>query len=160
MPELYNKDATRAVAGPHAQIGYGLPSTPVYGFDAPMPERPAEESIFHPVRAINDIIDAIQTLTQQVNLLVKDTVRERTFVDRAVGIGATIQYTVDFLERKYLYALSGAAVTLNISTGGTLALTANTWMNISFSRGTTITVSGGSDAAPTVVYIRACDVRM
>lgn len=158
MPEIYDKDATRAAVGEKAQIGYGLPSAPVYSFDVPLAEQPAEESFFHPVRAINDIINAIGALTQQVSLLVKDLQRERTFVDRPAQIGATISYTVDYLERKYLYALASANLTLVPSTGGTLALTANKWTQISLPRGTTIVVQGGSDSAPAVVQIRACDV--
>lgn len=158
MPEIYDKDATRAAVGLHGQIGYGLPSAPTYSFDEPIPERPAEESIFHPVKAINDTLDAIQALTQQVSLLVKDIQRERTFVDRPVQVGATIQYTVDYLERKYLYVLASSALTLVPSTGGTLALTANKWTQLSLPRGTTVTVQGGSDSAPAVIQIRACDM--
>lgn len=160
MPNLIDKDAAEDAGNPKALFGYGLPSAPVYSFDVPLAEPPAEESIFHPVRAVEDILSAIHLLTQEVNLLVKAGQRELTFVDRSVQIGATINYTVDFLEHRYLYILAPSNVTLNISTGGTLAITANVWTNISFPRGTSITVSGGSDTAPGVFIIRAGDVYM
>lgn len=160
MPELLDEKATQAALGEKAVIGYGLASAPVGSFDVPDFQSSPDESFFHPVQALNDLIAAINRNTEQTSLLVKDLLRERTFIDRAVQVGATIAYTVDYLEHKYLYALAGSAVTLSISTGGTLALTANVWQNISLPRGTQLTIQGGSDTSPAVIQVRACDARM
>lgn len=160
MPELLDDKAVQAALGEKAAIGYGLASAPIGTFDVPTMQPIPLESFFHPVQALDDLIQAINRNTEQTSLLVKDMLRERTFVDRAVQIGATIAYTVDYLEHKYLYALAGSALTLSVSTGGTLALTANVWQNISLPRGTQFTIQGGSDSSPDVVQIRACDVRM
>lgn len=160
MPEIFEKKPSQAVGSPKVVIGYGLPSAPTSSYDIPpLPEQP-EESIFHPVKAVEDLLSAIYALNAQVQLLVLDNQRKRTFQDRSVQIGLTIAYTVDYQERAFLYLLSGAAITLNLSSGGTLAVLANTWTNISFPRGVQLTVQGGSDASPNVVVIRACDVRI
>lgn len=162
MPELIDKDAARASwAGNNPQTGYGLPSAPTASFDIPNFAPEPSESIFHPVKAVTDIICAIDRLYEQLSLLNKENARQRTFQDFPVQIGGTyVSWPLDYRERKYLYALAGSAITLVPSTGGTIALTANQWSNISLPRGTTLTVQGGSDAAPATVWIRACDVSL
>lgn len=156
MPELLNE---KAVQAQNQRIqSYGLPSAPAYSFDVPDMQPQAEESFFHPVKAINDIVNAINNLASEVSLLVKDMKQERTFIDRTVQIGLTVAYAVDYLEHKYVYILANSALTLVPSTGGTIALTANKWQQLSLPRGTLITVQGGSDAAPAVCIVRACDV--
>lgn len=156
MPEILDEKAVQAMNRPlHT---YGLPSAQPGTFDVPDMAPLADESFFHPVKAINDIINAVNKLTGEVSLLLKDMQRERVFIDRTVAIGLTVAYTADYLEHKYLYILSSSAITLVPSTGGTLALTANKWTQISLPRGTQFTVQGGSDAAPAVCIVRACDV--
>lgn len=159
MPEILNEDAVRT-ANAQPQFNYGLGSAPTGSFDIPDQYPPAEESIFHPVKAFEDVIAAINNLASQVSLLVKDIQRERTFTDRPALLGGSaIVYTADYLERKYLYMLAPSAITLVPSTGGTIGpLVANKWQNISLPRGTTFTNQGGSDATPIVVQIRACDM--
>lgn len=156
MPELLNEKAVQAQNTPIH--GYGLPSAPVGSFDVPDFQPTPEESFFHPVKALNDLITAVNRNTEMTSLLLKDMLRERTPIDRTVQIGLTIAYTADYLEHKYLYALASSALTLVPSSGGTLALTANKWTQISLPRGTQFTVQGGSDANPAVVIVRACDV--
>lgn len=156
MPEILDEKAVQAANRPI--IGYGLPSAPAYSFDVPDQQPKPDESFFHPVKALNDLVQAINKNTEQVSLLLKDMQRERTPIDRTVQIGLTIAYTADYLEHKYLYALASSALTLVPSSGGTLALTANKWTQISLPRGTQFTVQGGSDANPAVVIVRACDV--
>ena len=158
MPNIIDKDAAEEYGAPKAIIGYGLPSAPTYSFDQPDVQDPPTESIFHPIKAVDDIIAAVNRLASEISMLVKDIARERTPIDRTVQIGATMFYAADYLEHKYLYALSGSNLTLVPSTGGTLALTANKWTQISLPRGTQFTVQGGSDATPNVVIVRACDV--
>jgi len=162
MPELLDKRAVQAVMhNPADQTGYGLPSAPTASFDQPDYVPESGESIFHPVKAVEDIIRAVNRLYSQLDLLVKENERQRTFKDVPVQIGsAYISYALDYQERKYLYALAGSALTLVPSTGGTIALTANVWSSISLPRGTTLTVQGGSDAAPATVWIRACDFQL
>lgn len=162
MPELLNKQAVQsAMHNPADQIGYGLPSSPTAAYDQPGYVPESGESIFHPVRAVEDIIGAVNRLYSQLDLLVKENERQRNFKDVSVQIGGNyVSYTLDYAERKYLYALAGSALTLVPSTGGTIALTANTWSSISLPRGTTLTVQDGSDAAPATVWIRACDFQL
>ena len=162
MVELLNKQAVQsAMNNPADQIGYGLPSSPTAAYDQPDYVPESGESIFHPVKAVEDILRAVNRITEAVSLLNKENKRQRTFHDTTVQIGGTyISYTLDYAERKYLYALAGAALTLVPSTGGTIALTANTWSSISLPRGTTLTVQGGSDALPATVWVRACDFQL
>lgn len=162
MPELLDKKAVQATMNnPADQIGYGLASAPTPSYDQPdMVSRP-EESFFHPVKAINDIIAAIDRLHSDLSLLNKENERQRNFKDISVQIGGTyISWTIDYQERRYVYALAPSAVTLVPSTGGTIALTANQWSEISLPRGTNFTIQGGSDAAPTAVWIRTCDFKL
>lgn len=162
MPEFLDRRAIQATMNnPADQIGYGLPSAPTPSYDQPdMVARP-EESFFHPVRAVNDIIAAVNRLHAQLSLLTKENERQRNFNDTAVQIGGSlVSYTLDYKERKYLYALAGSSLTLVPSTGGTIALTANVWSSISLPRGTTVTIQGGSDAAPATVWVRACDFQL
>jgi hypothetical protein len=162
MPEALNKSAIQAMMNnPADQTGYGLASSPTAAYDQPAMVPASGESIFHPVRAVEDIIGAINRLYSQLSLLVQENERQRTFKDVPVQIGGSyISYTLDYQERKYLYALAGSALTLVPSTGGTIALTANVWSSISLPRGTTLTIQGGSDAAPATVWIRACDFQL
>lgn len=162
MPEIFDKRAVQAVMNnPADQIGYGLASSPTASYDQPDMIPASGESIFHPVKAVEDILAAVNRITTAVSLLNKENERQRTFNDTSVQIGgAFLSYTLDYKERKYLYALAGSALTLVPSTGGTIALTANVWSSISLPRGTTLTVQGGSDAAPATVWVRACDFQL
>lgn len=151
--------ATHEAFAHHSQIGTTFPKGPHQAFDIPVEAAPQHEDIFHPVKAIGDILAAINGLTSQLDLLLKQMVLERSFTDEPAGLGATVAYTVDYRERKYLYALTWSAVTLQ-APGGTIALTAGQWKNVSFPRGTQLTVQGGSDQALTTVVFRHCDVIM
>lgn len=160
MPELILKNEEQDALAPKAQTAYGIPSAPPLAYDVPDMTQRAEESIFHPVRAFNDLIDAIQENTKQINLLVKDMQRERVWIDQPVQVGKTIAYIVDYKERKYLYAYVLADTTIALSNGGSLVIKANVWTGINFPRLTQITIPAGSDAAPQTVFIRACDFLM
>lgn len=162
MPEFLDRRAIQATMNnPADQIGYGLASAPTPSYDQPDQIARPEESLFHPVRAVNDIIAAIDRLYGQLSLLNKENERQRNFKDTAVQIGgALLNWPIDYQERRYVYALAPSAITLVPSTGGTVALTANQWSEISLPRGTTFVIQGGSDAAPTTVWIRACDFKL
>lgn len=126
------------------------------------PEQPAQEtehvSIFHLVHAMEDMLHGLGALTSQVHALVQDNAKSRNFVDTPINIGATLGYTVGYLDRKYLFIYSASALTLAASDGTTKAVPAHTWVNISYPRGTILTIQGGSDTNPTMVVIRACDL--
>ena len=145
--------------GYHSEVSTTYPKGPHQAADIPVEIAPPHEDIFHPVKAISDILCAISGLTSQLDLLLKQMVLERTFTDEPASLGATVAYTVDYHERKYLYALVWSATTLQ-APGGTIALTPGKWSNVSFPRGTQLTIQGGSDASPVVITFRHCDVIM
>lgn len=151
--------ATHEAFAHNAEVSTTYPKRPYQAADIPIEIPREHEDIFHPVKAIQDILDAIHGLTSEMDLLVKQMLLERTFTDEPAGLGATVFYTVDYKQRKYLYALAWSSVTLQ-APGGTIALTAGTWKNVSFPRGTQLTVQGGSDSALTTVFFRHCDVIM
>lgn len=145
---------------PKAVIEISQTSAPTAYYAIPEEESIPDESIFHPIKAFSDVLSAIMALTKQVNLLVKQQERERTFKDTPTTIGSTIGYSIAYSERKYLYMFSITALTLNIASGGSVTIPACIWTNVSLLRGDTLTVSGGSDVTPAKVTVRACDVPM
>lgn len=145
--------------GHSSQVGTSMPVAPYESLQIPEHIKEERESIFHPVKAVDDLLGAIDRLTKGVDLLFKQMILERTFTDQFVSIGATVNYVVDFKERKYLYMLSGSDITL-LYPGGSIGLQAGVWKNIGVQRGASLTVSGGSDVLPNVVLVRYCDVPM
>jgi hypothetical protein len=151
--------ATHEAFRHHAEIATTYPKGPHQMADIPVEMAPQHEDIFHPVKAIGDILGAINGLTSQLDLLLKQMVLERTFSDDYASLGSTVSYTVDYKERKYLYALAWGTITLQ-APQGTIALTSGKWTNVSLPRGTQLTIQGGSDSAPVVITFRHCDVIM
>lgn len=135
-------------------------SAPGELFDIPEQEDVPGESLFHPVKAFHDLLEAIGDVSAKLDLILKQQLKERTFDDIPVACGATFGYTADYKERKYIYAFSNAAVTLLYNLTTTKALAANTWVNLSPPRGTVISVQAGSDVAPQIITFRLCDVIM
>lgn len=126
-----------------------------------VPEEPAQEtehvSIFHLVCAVQEMVHALGVLINKVDALVIDNAKQRNFVDTPVQIGATIGYTVNYLDRKFLFVYSTAGVTLLATDGSTKTVAAHTWVNISYPRGTILLIQGGSDVTPALLTVRACD---
>jgi hypothetical protein len=122
-------------------------------------ERPTLEdaSIFHLVRNIEQLIKGIEFLGERVDALVRDNEKQRNFVDTPTAIGLTIGYTVAYHDRKFLFIYSAPGLTLVANNGTTKTVAASTWVNISYPRGTILTVQSGSDVTPSLVTIRACD---
>lgn len=118
-----------------------------------------KESLFHPVKAVEDILSSMAEQTKQVNLLLKQLLLERTFTDKYVQIGLNVNYVVSYETRKYVYILSPINATL-VYPQGSVSLLAGVWKNISLARGTSLTMLNGSDSNPTVFLIRECDVPM
>jgi hypothetical protein len=144
-------------------VAHGMPSMPTGALDA-IPSQPDEPRHWYDfvllAQKLDDLNDRLARLTEIEQALLNDRIKERTFVDTPVQISAHVEYTVDYLERRYLYLYSVGSLTLVLSNGGTLAISANSWSRISFPRGTKLTAQGVADSAPAAVIIRACDFFM
>lgn len=125
---------------------------------ANIPARP-DESLWHPVKALEDLIQAINENTRQTELLLKQMQMERDFIDIHAQLGLTIGFTADYQDRKYIYAkLSGnGSVDLTYNGGNQISVTPGVWKNISPPRGSIITIVSGSDVALQTVTFRLCD---
>lgn len=134
-------------------------SAPYGAFTATSPVERPEESFFHPVKAIEDLLKSQEEICKRLDLLLNQMLLERTFSDTFVPIGLTRAYQADYQGRKFLYMRANAAVTL-VYAGGTVALTPGVWKNISPPRGTLFTVQAGDDTNPAIVTVRLCDVFM
>jgi hypothetical protein len=157
MPELLtSKEQQIAERGHPAVIGKNQ-SIPTSGYNYVELKEIEHESILHPVKAVTDIISAINENTAVLRLLLQKMTKETTFVDRQVGVGATVGYSVEYHERRFVYVYAFNNVILSYSTGGNITVAAGTWTNLSPVRGTVITISGGSDSAPQPLVFRACD---
>jgi hypothetical protein len=152
--------ATHAAFGYHSDVSTTYPKGPYQSAEFPQ-EIPAEkENIFHPVKAVDDILAAVNGMTEKLDLVLKQMLLERSFTDEPAGLGATVAYTVDYKDRKFLYALTFASNVTLQTPQGTLPLSAGKWANVSFPRGTPIWIQGGSDSALTLITFRHCDVVM
>ncbi len=96
-------------------------------------------------------------LRHEMRLLLEDLKKARDFIDTPASLSANIGYTLNYYDRKLLFVFSTQAVTLNLSSGGTISLTANAWTPINFMRGTILTAPSVNDATPVSLIFRACD---
>lgn len=154
-PQVQNENQVQA--GPRAIIEHTNPSIRADGFDNVVESPQPEESILHPVKALHDILAYIERVEIVLKLLYQDSIRARTPIDKLFQLGASYGYEVHYQERKYVFLLSSSAFTLALSTGGTIPVYPNVWLDISLKRGTVLTVNGGSDTSPTAVLIRHTD---
>lgn len=134
-------------------------SIPPQAFEVEMFPVREDESIFHPVKAIMDLLNALDRIARGLDLIYKQQLFARSKTDAPTRLGATVDYSVDYLGHRYVYALSNVAVTLLINGTTQLALTANKWTNVSFPTGTKITIYNGSDTSQQVVTFRSCDMQ-
>lgn len=146
--------AERAMKRP---IGHSNPSMHPYGYDYAQVEEPSKESIWHPMQAVQDILLALNKVDARLDLIHKQLIKSTRFEDRQANISTNVGYTANYLEHRFIVAYAFSNVTLVYSTGGTVDLTANNWINISPMRGTIITALGVGDANPVTVLFRACD---
>jgi hypothetical protein len=108
--------------------------------------------------AVLDLQGAVNDLNRQVKMLLDDFYKQRVFVENGYMISQNVFYEVDYRERRYLFAFSPVAVVIQTSLGGaTINIAANTWTQLSFPKGTRITVPAAPDSAPVMVWIRATD---
>lgn len=139
------------------EIGHAMPSMPNFALDNPPGHIPPDESILHPLKAVNDILSAIYEVSERLMQLYNQQQKERMPIDQHYLIGSTLAYTVDYKERKYVYVYTFSACTL-LTPSSSIPVAATTWTNLSLARGTEVTLQGGSDVNPTTILIRCCDV--
>lgn len=115
-----------------------------------------KESLFHPVKAVEDILFEFKKLHAEMNLLLKAMQKQNTFFDTTWAVGLNVGYTTDYKGMPFMSVFNptSSAITLMYSTGGGPAIVANKWTHISPPRGSVITISGGSDSAPQVLTFR------
>lgn len=151
--------ATHEAFAHSSNVGTTYEKAPYQAYDLPGHYPQERESIFHPVKAVEDILTAIDRMSARLDLLVNQLLLERTFTDEYAGLGSTVGYVADYKERRYLYALAWSTITLQ-TPQGTIALTSGKWQNVSVPRGTLITIQGGNDQALQYIVFRHCDVIM
>jgi hypothetical protein len=134
-------------------------SIPPQAFEVEMSPVRQDESIFHPIKALKDILFSLDRIARGLDLIYKQHLFTRSKTDSPKRLGSTVDYSIDYLGHRYVYALSNVAVTLLINGTTQLALTANKWTNVSLPSGTKVTIYNGSDTALQVVTFRACDMQ-
>lgn len=143
-------------------IMHPTPSTPPLALDViPEVETP-QETLWHPVKAVTDILDKLSKLQSSLERIHNSLELNRTFYDVIEQIGATVGYQVNYARYhcQLLYVYVNSNITLNYSTGGSVSITANTWTNITPPKGTIIVVQGGSDVTLSTLYLRYTNTAM
>lgn len=119
-----------------------------------------ESALVHPFKSIENIEKHIENEQALIERLVQDNLIRRSFQDTPISIGLNVSYQLEYHRHLYVYLYSNTGFTLQVSTGATQVIPANYWTNVSYPRGSYFTVSGGSDTAQQVCWVRACDVPM
>lgn len=132
-------------------------SVPTQAYNVPESIQAERESLFHPVKAINDILKHLDNIAEKLELVNNNLISNRSFEDTAIRISATTSYTLDYKGKSLVYARSDTAQTLAYPSG-TISLAAGVWTNISFERGTEFTVTAAT--SPVVIRIRHCNFFM
>lgn len=106
--------------------------------------------------SLGELADKMNTLINQMTVLINFMYRQRIVEDTNTMISATQEYEVNYHDRQFLFLYSPVALTLVLNGGGTKAVVANAWTGINFSKGMKLTAQG--ILAPGImVTIRACD---
>ena len=74
---------------------------------------------------------------------------------QTVMISATVPWTVTYRNRKHIFIYSANALTLTLEDLGTVAVAANTWVNVGFQPGMQIFAQGQVNPVP--LYVRQTD---
>jgi hypothetical protein len=160
MPELI---PNAPLTGDKPEIQHTIPSVPNSALQTTVHEEPEREYVLdflHLAHKLDDISNELKDLIMGVNNLVKNIVMERTPIDHWENVGKTIEYTIDYQGKKYLYVTATTSLTLLTSTGCTIPVVCGTWSRAFYPRGTKITVQGGSDTVPNQILFRSCDFYM
>ena len=81
--------------------------------------------------------------------------KERPPFYQTVMISATVPWTVTYRNRKHIFIYSANALTLTLEDLGTVAVAANTWVNVGFQPGMQIFAQGQVNPVP--LYVRQTD---
>ncbi len=119
-----------------------------------------EEPVVIHIHGIDAVVAELGIVAERLKFLLDDLYKSRVFKDDYPMISANVGYEVDYKDHKFLFLLCKSAQTLVITSGGTLPVVANVWLNICFTRGEKLYLQGVSDSAPVMVQIRAMDDRM
>jgi hypothetical protein len=91
------------------------------------------------------------TLLQQI----KNRLDTRNNIDDTPLVSTVRPLVIDFKDRKHLFIWSANAITFSLEDLGQIAITANTWTNISFQQGMRLVPA--SQTTPVSVFVRATD---
>lgn len=156
MPDIrHDIERQREKNAPPQLIGNNIPTLLPDSYNFAEQQDPApQESIFHPVKAIEDILEEFQKLHTDFSLLIKAVQKEFTFFDTVWALGLNVGYTADYKGMPFMSVFCLKSVTLLYSSGGSTSITANTWTHISPPRNCIITIQNGSDSSPQVMTFR------
>ncbi len=98
-----------------------------------------------------EVVGRLDTLNKSVRQLVEG----RAPFNATVAISATVPIDLDYRDRKHIFIFSVNSLTLSLEDLGTLALSANTWTNISFQPG--LRIFAQSQATTVYVAIKQTD---
>ncbi len=98
---------------------------------------------------------AILERLDKVLASLKARIEGRSPFQKVVMVSATTPIVLDYRDRKFVYLYSANALTLSLEDLGTIAIPANTWINISFSPGLFIYAQGQVANVP--VFLKQTD---
>lgn len=155
MPSIFKPDWLPK--GP-AEIQHTEPSEPVKALQIEDVERVVHESIFHPMKALEDVIKTLEIQNRLLQEVINDNLIKRQYHDDFAQLGLTLNYRFVYHRHTYVYLYSATAFTLLVSDGSSQAIPANYYTLLNYPEGVYMTVSGGSDTAPILCRFRSCDV--
>jgi hypothetical protein len=103
------------------------------------------------------LIKIVEHLVSEQNR--KINLAKRKPFDEMVGISAVTPIVLDYRERKHIFIYSANALTLSLEDMGSLALSANTWTDISFRPGLYI-FAPGQGTTTAYVAVKQTDERL
>lgn len=106
---------------------------------------------------IEPLVLGIDKLRAELEALIKDMHKSRTFYDANPAISTNIAYEVAYYGYKYLFIYTTTALTIATNGGSSFPVPANQWVSITLPRGTKLTASGVPDSTPVTVIVRASD---
>lgn len=157
MPSIFKPDWLPK--GP-AIIEHTAESEPVKALQIEDIERVVHESIFHPMKALEDVIKTLEIQNKLLKEIVNDNLIKRQYHDDFAQLGLTLNYRLVYHRHTYVYLYSATAFTLAVSDGSSQAIPANYYVLLNYPEGVYLTVSGGSDTSPILCRFRSCDVQL
>lgn len=158
MPEPFLFKIPGFIGNKPDTIQHEVPSEPAKALQLEDIEQVVHESLLHPLKAINDLLQEIAKQNEYLKLLVNDTNTKRQYHDDPAQVGKTLQYVLKYFRHLYVYCYSNTGFTLKTSNGGSQVVPANYWTLVNYPEGTGFTVFDGDDTNPINVTFRSCDV--